>query len=173
MNKHVTSPFTLADLHSPPPRGTALSTAFAALLPVLAEYVRAERDLEDIGFSLDPAYGNWNKAAEDAQDRLIDALHTLRILPLEMAADLPLRRMVLTLHAMRYEGGSVARRLHRRMEEAFDGKFRLPGTSPTAQHRSLLLTWARPLIADFIALPIFDPEPEDGLALEEPTDPIA
>lgn len=151
MNKHMHTPFEPAGQT----RETALSTAFATLLPALAEYVRAERDLEDIGYSLDPAYSEWHRESEAAQDRLIDLLHDLRTAPLGIAMDAPLRKMALMIHAMRCDP-ERARDLHWRMDARFEAQFRVTGMGPMAQHRKVLLNWARPLIASFVALPIFD-----------------
>lgn len=162
MNKPALPTLDLQCEPSEAPRETAISTAFSVFLPILADYVRAERDLEDIGYSMDPAYAAWNEASDHAQDRLIDVLRLLRDLPLEIPEDLSLQRAALAVHAMRYEGGPAARRRHQRMEEVFERTYLLPGTSPTALHRNLLMTWARPLIACLIALPIFDTAGEEA-----------
>ena len=156
MNKQVHTPFTPADS----PSDTALSAAFVALLPILSAYIRAERNLEDIGYSLDPAYSEWHRESEAAQDRLIDLLHDLRTVPLGIAMDAPLRKVALMIHAMRCDP-LEARALHRKTNAAFETRFRVPGIGPMAQHRRLLLAWCRPLLASFAALPLFDPAPED------------
>ena len=158
MNKPLRTPFTF-DILPGIPRETPVSTAFAALLPILAAYVRAERDLEDIGYSMDPAYQEWHRESDEAQDRLIDVLRDLRDAPLGIAMDAPLRKMALLIHAMRCDP-LAARALHGKMDAAFETRFRVAGTGAMAHHRNLLLAWCRPLVADFASLPLFDPGPE-------------
>lgn len=163
MNKPLRTPFALDMPNSP--RETPVSAAFAALLPVLAAYIRAERDLEDIGFSMDPAYQEWHRGSEEAEDRLIDLLHALRSTPIGIAMDVPLRKMALLIHAMRCDPLG-ARALHQKMDAKFTKHFRVPGTGAMAHHRNLLLTWCRPLVADFASLPLFDPGPESDAGLD-------
>lgn len=69
--------------------------------------------------------------------------------------DAPLCKMALLIHAMRCDP-ERARALHQTMDAAFEARFRVPGHGTHADHRRVLLNWARPLIADFVALPIFD-----------------
>lgn len=138
---------------------STISAAFAAFLPILATYIRAERELEDVGFSLDPAYSEWHRESDEAQDRLIDMLYILRSAPIGVSMDVPLRRMALLIHAMRCEPDQ-ARTLHRNMDAAFETRFRVPGSGAMAQHRTLMLSWCRPLVADLVSLPLFDSDPE-------------
>lgn len=138
------------------PRDTEMSNAFAGLLPILTENIDAQRDLEDVGFSMDTPYSNWMRDAERAQDRLIDVLSDLRTLPLEMPQDIPLRRIANMLHNMRCSHVDTARDIHRRFQEGFDLRFVLPDTTATARHRNLLMQWSQPLIASFAALPMFE-----------------
>ena len=137
-------------------RRTALSDAFATLLPILSDYVGAEQLLEQIDCSQDPAYRMRNATAEHAQDRLIDVLYVLRTLPFEAAEDIPLRRMAFLLTVMRGCNGAEVRRLHQLMEDNFDQVFSLPGNLPGQLHRKLLLQWTRPLVASFVALSFLD-----------------
>lgn len=67
------------------------------------------------------------------------------------------------IHAMR-DGPEQARDLCQKMDAEFITHFRVPGRGAMADHRTLLLAWCRPLIADFASLPLFDPDPgeEDG-----------
>ncbi|MDO9527260.1 MAG: hypothetical protein Q7J57_17265 [Gemmobacter sp.] len=138
------------------PRETALSNAFSTLLSILSEYTKAEHDLEDIGYSQDPAYAAWHDASDHAQDRLIDVLRDLQNLPLEVPEDILFRRMALLLHEMRWTDGKAARYMHERLQDNFYRWFQVLGDSPTASHRKLLLNWSRPIIAAFLALPLFD-----------------
>lgn len=142
-------------------RESTISRAFAALLPILAGYIRAERDLEDIGFSLDPAYSAWHRESDRFQDRLIDMLRVLRSAPIGVSMDVPLRRMALLVHVMRCEQAR-ARALHQKMDAAFDLHFRVPGKGPMARHRTLMLSWCRPHVANLATLPLFDPDPKAG-----------
>lgn len=149
------------------PQETALSNSFALLLAVLADYVSAEHDLEHIGFSLDPAYANWNTQAERAQDRLIDVLHALLGMPLEIPEDRPLRRIAMGLHTMRISDLNKARVVHAQMDACFDRRFLQPATSATARHRNLLALWSQPILASFAALSFFDDEGEDTPSEED------
>ena len=146
-----------------PPHDTALTNAFSMLLPILADYVSAERDLEDVGFSSDPAYANWHMDAERAQDRLIDVLHDLRTLPVQTSQDVPLRRIAVFLHAMRTSNAATARAIHQQMEEDFEAQLGRPHTTTTKLQRTLMMQWARPHIAAFAALPVFEGEPDDEI----------
>lgn len=87
---------------------------------------------------MDPAYQEWHRESDGAQDRLIDVLHVLRIAPMGIAMDAPLRKMALLIHAMRCDP-LEARALHQRMDGAFETHFRVPGHGTMAQHRRLLL----------------------------------
>lgn len=161
MNKHSRTPFASDGQHELP-RQSAITAGFTALLPVLSAYIRAERDLEDISYSLDPAYSEWHRESEAAQDHLIDILHGLRNAPLGNPMDAPLRKVGLLIHAMGCDP-EHARALHQTMDAAFETRFRVPGHGAHADHRKVLLNWARPLIADFVTLPIFDQAAEDEL----------
>jgi hypothetical protein len=161
MNVVAPLPHALAIPSPDLPQQTALSHAFAMLLPILSDNVRAERDLESVGYSWDLACAKWFEEAERAQDRLIDVLHHLRTLPVERPEDIPLRRIAQYLHAMRGSSADVARNIHQRMERHFEAQFILPGKSLTAQHRNLLMQWSRPIIAAFVALPLFDSDADD------------
>lgn len=150
-------------LHEPP-HDTAITNAFSMLLPILAEYVSAERDLEDVNFSSDPAYANWHMDAERAQDRLIDVLHDLRTLPVQTSQDAPLRRIAVFLHAMRTSNAATARVIHQQMEADFEAQLKQPQTVTTKLQRTLLIQWARPHIAAFAALPVFECDADDEAA---------
>lgn len=141
---------------------TALANRFAQLLAVLAEYVRAERDLEDIGYSLDPAYANWNTDAERAQDRLIDVLDALRQMPVNIPEDVPLRQIAMSVQAMQRSDLNEARLFHEQIDRCIAQRFMQPAISATARHRNLLVQWSRPIIAAFAALPLFDDKCAQG-----------
>jgi hypothetical protein len=135
---------------------TALSNAFTTFLPILSDYVRAEQRLEQIDANSAPKYAPAIAAAERAQDCLIDALHALRSLPLETHADVPLRRMALLVNVIRGSDGPEARRLHGLMQDHFTGIFCMTRRSPLGLHRCGLLAAARPIIAELVALTLFD-----------------
>lgn len=135
---------------------TALSNAFTTFLPILSDYVRAEQRLEQIDADSAPEYAPAIAAAERAQDCLIDALHALRSLPLETHADVPLRRMALLVNVIRGSDGPEARRLHGLMEDNFADIFCMTRRGPIGLHRCGLLAAARPIIAELVALTLFD-----------------
>ncbi|HRK65962.1 MAG TPA: hypothetical protein PKY73_00305 [Hyphomonas sp.] len=154
------------------PRETIASSAFSALLQAQSAFVRAERDLEDIGHSQDPAYDFWLRDAELAQEVLTRALHHFHALPLEVPEDRPLRRMALLIDAMLgNEEPGDARCLHRKMQLAFFAQFQAQGIGATAMHRNSLLIQARHLTSAMVALPLFDgtdvsdPDAEPGMAV--------
>lgn len=141
------------------PRETALSVAFAALLPLLANFVQAERDLEDIGYSQDPAYGFWLRDTEIAQENLTTALHHFHALPQEVPEDRPLHNFAEVIDAMLgAEEPGGARRLLQQLQVAFFTHFQVPGIGPTTLHRNSLLIQALHLTRAMIALPLFDGE---------------
>ncbi|WP_151720084.1 hypothetical protein [Gemmobacter serpentinus] len=142
------------------PRETEISRAFTMLLPVLTAYIRAERELEDVGFSLDPAYSAWHHDSDAAQDRLSDLVRALRSAPASSPLDAPLRRVALVIHKMRCDP-EKARVLHETMDAKFEARFQVSGSSPTAKHRQMLLAFCRPILAQFAALPLFDAGPGD------------
>ncbi len=154
------------------PRETIVSSAFSALLQAQSAFVRAERDLEDVGHSQDPAYAFWLRDAELAQEALTGALHHFHALPLELPEDRPLRRMALLIDAMLgNEEPGGARRLHRKMQLAFFAHFQAQGIDATAMHRNSLLIQARHLTSAMVALPLFDstdisdPDADPGMAV--------
>lgn len=144
--------------------GAAVPAASLGQSTAVSAYTRAELDLLDINYSLDPAYKEWHRASEEAQDNLIDVLHLLRSTPATLAMDAPLRKIALLIHAMR-DDPETARDLHTRMEADFERQFRVRGLGATAQHRNLLLNLCRPLLARFAGLPLFDAGPDLAAAI--------
>lgn len=143
------------------PTQTALSDTFAMLMPILQQYVEAEKGLETIGYSMDPAYGNYNEDSERAQDRLIDILHDLCTLPVEVPEDMPLQNVALHLHALRLSEKGEARGVFRDLDEEITRTLAVPVTNLAGFHRHVLLQWALPFIAAYVALPLFDDLEED------------
>lgn len=139
------------------PRVTAASTAFAALLTGVRNLIVAERDLADVNYSMDPAYGNWMRDAELAHERLIDSLRAFNSIRVEALEDRPLKLMANLVDAMLgHEEPGGARRLLRDLHIVFFASFQLPGIGATALHRNAQLLHARSLLTALVALPLFD-----------------
>ncbi len=142
-------------------RATPASHAFPTLIFSALDFVIAERDLEDVGHSQDPAYGVWLRDAELAHERLTNALRNFLALPQMIPEDLPLFRTVQLMDAMlgcEELGGT--RRLHSSMQFAFFRQFQIAGICPTAMHRNAMLIQARHVITALVALPLFDSAPD-------------
>ncbi|AML51943.1 hypothetical protein [Falsihalocynthiibacter arcticus] len=75
MTKHT--PITPFSAHKDPLQ-TPASLTFPLLLAHVADFIGAERDLEGVGHSQDPAYRLWLRDAERAQTRLTDGLRHFR-----------------------------------------------------------------------------------------------
>lgn len=147
------------DVANEAPRETEVSNAFAGLLPALAAFVQAERDLEDIGYSQDPAYGFWLRDADLAQEGITTALMHFCALPVTIAEDRPLHNFAEVIDAMLgAEEPGGARRLLQQLQVAFFTHFQVPGIGPTTLHRNSLLIQALHLTRAMIALPLFDGE---------------
>ena len=148
---------------------TAYSIAFAALLPSLADFIEAERDLDDICHSYDPAYGAWHRDAQRARGRLESTLRHVHRLRVERPEDQPLRRMVVLADAMlKDDAPNRPRYLHRQMRLVFFRQFQVQGFGPTAQSRNALLIQARHLIDAMMRLPLFDDSPDCAIVPEPP-----
>lgn len=158
-----------------PPRlaqDTQLSLAFTAMMPALARYIEAERDLGDVCGSYDPAYALWHRDAERAEANLLHALLACRATQVLMPEDRPLRRTAMLIAAMLDEHGpSHPRQLYREMRAAFFLRFQVPGFGVVAQHRNGLLIQARHLIDALSRLPLFDFDP--GYAVNQIDEPDA
>ncbi|MBU2935133.1 MULTISPECIES: hypothetical protein [Pacificibacter] len=154
---------------------TPASRAFPALLTLVMDFIIAERDLEDVGHSQDPAYSLFLRDAERAQDHLTDGLRSFLALPKDGLADQPLFRTARLIDAMLgCEELGGARRLHREMHFSFFSQFQLPGIGVTAMERNAMLIQARHLMTALAALPLFDSAPEvldDTRASDEPPAP--
>lgn len=158
MAKHTpTTPF---GGHEAPPE-TTMSRAFRKAMTCMNTFIAAERDLEDVAHSQDPAYAAWASEAELAHEYLADALIVVHSLPVEIREDAPLRRMALLADAMiGHEEPGGARDLHLQMQLAFFTVFQAKGIGPVAMHRNGLLVQARHLVTAMIELPLFDGETE-------------
>lgn len=144
---------------------TAYFIAFAALLPTLADFIEAERDLGDICHSYDPAYSAWHRDAQRARVRLDKVLRHVHGLRVERPEDQPLRRMVVLADAMlKTDAPERPLYLHRQMKLVFFRQFQVPGFGPTARSRNALLIQARHLIDAMMRLPLFDYRPDCTIA---------
>ncbi len=156
------------------PRETAVSRAFPALLRSVANLIRAERDLDDISYSQDPAYNAWLRDAELAQENLTTRLSAFHDLPGSIREDRSLRRMAYLIDSMLgHEDPSRPRWLHRQMQTHFFKMFQAPGISASALHRNAMLNTAYHLVTALAALPLFDftsPDEHDDTAVLDEAD---
>ncbi|QUJ76953.1 hypothetical protein KDD17_02570 [Sulfitobacter albidus] len=152
----------MPDLGHEPPKNTRISLAFCDVLKALKAFTIAERDLEDIAHSQDPAYSMWAADTERAFEHLADALGKVHCLPLEICEDIPLKRMTLLIDTMiGHEEPGGARALQFEMQLMFFTKLQAAGLSPTAIHRNGLLIHGRHLVNAMLCLPLFDGAPVD------------
>lgn len=148
---------------------TAWSRAFAVFLPLLATYVEAERDLEDICHNYDPALSLWQRDRDAAEMRLALAVFSLHRLAVGIPEDRPLQRFVALVYRMLNDHEPDApRQLHREMKATFFRHYQVRGIGPVAQHRNVLLIQARHLVDAMIRLPFFDYLPDEALPEPDP-----
>lgn len=161
MNVPDHSHFDLATTAQRLTQDTPLLLAFRRMLPTLACYIEAERDLGDVCGSYDPAYALWHRDANRAESNLRDALQACGTTQVLIAEDRPLRRTALLITAMLDEDEpSYPRQLHREMKAAFFQRFQVPGFSAMAQQRNGTLIQARHMIDALSRLPLFDFDPD-------------
>ena len=149
---------------------TPLSLAFTAMMPALARYIEAERDLGDVCDSYDPAYALWHRDADRAESDLRHELLSCCTTQVLITEDRPLRRTALLIKAM-LDGHepSQPRQLYSEMKSAFFKQFQVPGFGVVAQHRNGLLIQARHLIDALSRLPLFDFDPDYAVnQIDEP-----
>lgn len=163
----ITSSFS-DEAHS----ATPLVLAFAAFLPVLAAFITAEVDLEEVQGAFDPAYHAWERDADLAQTRMTAALIDLRRTPVTTREDQLLVRMALLIDAfLSAETPRGFHDLHRWMQRVFFSSFQMKGFGPRAWQVNALLLQSRHLIDAIVALPLFerwsDPDLTD-MATEAP-----
>lgn len=139
------------------PCASVFALEFAAFLPVLAGFIDAERDLEEVQGAFDPAYKAWERDADLAQQRLTTALCALRDLPARAPEDRPLQRMMLLIDGLfGAEDNTTFRSLHRRMHMAFFSQLQVRGYGPEAQRTNTLLLHARHMVDAMATLPLFE-----------------
>ena len=143
-----------------PRRETALSKGFTIFLPLLADFVEAERDLEDIKHSDDVALSLWTRDRDVAKARLQIALNAMHRLSVRLPEDRPLRNVVILVDRMLDDSETLfPRQLHREMKACFFSRFQVAGFGPVAQHRNAMLIQARHLVDALVALPFYDHVP--------------
>ena len=133
-----------------------LALAVAAFLPKLADFIEAERDLEEVQGAFDPAYHAWERDADEAQTRMATALSGLRRTPARSREDHVLMRMIILIDALL--GAETQKSfvdLHRRMHWSFFSAFQVQGFGPRAHQTNALLIQARHLVDALVALPLF------------------
>ncbi len=145
---------------SPPdeaPCATPLALAFAGFLPLLATFITAERDLEDIQGAFDPAYQAWERDADIAQSRMTSALGEVRRTATVTREDRLILRMAILIDALlSAETQRGFRDLHRGMQRMFFAAFQVPGYGPRARQVNGLLIQSRHLVDAMVALPLFE-----------------
>lgn len=142
---------------------SAYASGFAAFLPMLAGFIEAERDLEDVNGAFDPAYKAWERDADLAQQKLTTALCALRDLPVLLPEDRPLQRMAMLIDSLFAEDNAAFRPLHRRMRVEFFQRFQVCGFGPVAQRTNALLLQARHMVDAMATLPIFERCSDPGI----------
>lgn len=140
-----------------PARETAWSQGVSIFLSRLADYVEAERDMEDVGDSGDPALSLWTRDRNAAKIRLKKIITALRALPVKLVEDRPLSRIVVLADRMLDEHEpEFPRHLHRDMKGSFFRQYQVKGFGPVAQLRNAQLIQARHLLDAMVALPFYD-----------------
>lgn len=147
--------------HEAPP-ATELMHAFCKSLTCMQTFLLAELDLDEIGYSQDPAYASWIRDSENAFSALSDALGETRTLPVEIPEDIPLKRMaVLMDDILGNEDPHSARAVHLKMQLMFFSQLQAAGLSTTAMHRNGLLVHARHLVDAMMSFPSWDHDRND------------
>jgi len=127
-------------------------------------FLLAELDLDNVGYSQDPAYANWVRDSEVAFSNLADALGETRNLPVEVPEDMPLKRMALLMDdILGNEDPAAARAMHLEMQLMFFTQLQTTGLSLTAMHRNGLLVHARHLVDAMMSLPSWGRDLSDDL----------
>lgn len=165
------TPITPTGGHEAPPE-TELMLAFCKSMTCIQTFLLAELDLDDVGYSQDPAYANWIRDSENAFGNLADALGKTRTLPAVIPEDMPLKRMALLMDdILGNEDPAAARAMHFKMQLMFFTQLQAKGFSPSAMHRNGLLVHARNLVDAMMSLPLWDRDLTDELLDDhEPTD---
>jgi hypothetical protein len=136
------------------------------LLPALAAYTVAERDLEDVAGGYDPAYLRYEAEADEAREALTTSLIENLWVPVTVSTDRPLRRMVMLIDALvRAEDVSTFKGLHRNMRHSFSLHFQSQDEGRLAQAVNVVLLDAKQMVDALVALPIFGRWSDEELAI--------
>ena len=136
------------------------------LLPALAAYTVAERDLEDVAGGYDPAYLRYEAEADEAREALTTTLIENLWVSASVPTDRPLRRMVMLIDALvRAEDVSTFKGLHRNMRHSFSRHFQSQDEGRLAQAVNVVLVDAGRMIDALVALPIFGRWSDEELAI--------
>lgn len=148
------------------PRNSDFATYFSLhLLPSMAAYIVAERDLEDVQGAFDPAYLAWEQDADEARERLTSVLFYLCEERTLVTTDRPLKRMALLVKELIWaEDVKVFRTLHREMRDTFLTHFQVRGFGPDAHQANAMLIQAFHLVDALVELPIFERWTDEELA---------
>lgn len=136
------------------------------LVPALATYTVAERDLEDVAGGYDPAYLHYEEEADEAREALSTALIEILWVPTALPTDRPLRRMVMLIDALvRAEDVATFRGLHRKMHHSFSRHFQSQDEGRLAKSVNVVLVDAGQMVDALVALPIFGRWSDEELAI--------
>ncbi|WP_050526518.1 hypothetical protein [Pseudorhodobacter aquimaris] len=138
----------------------------AHLLPAIAEYNAAERDLEDVQGSYDPAYHAWERDADLARERLVSALVYLCEEKIVEPTDKPLKRMTQLIKDLVWSDDVTEfKELHRDLRLSFSSFFLVSGAGASAIATNALLMQARRAVDALVALPLYERWSDDALAI--------
>lgn len=136
------------------------------LMPALAAYTLAERDLEDVAGGYDPAYLRYEAEADEARETLTTALIENLLVPIMAPTDRPLRRMAMLIAALiRAEDVNTFKGLHRNMHHSFSRHFQSQDEGRLAQSVNVVLVDACQMVDALVALPIFGRWSDEELAI--------
>lgn len=140
------------------PHASEYAVYFSAqFLPLIADYIGAEYDLEDVEGGYDPAYCLWEVEADLARERVNESLAHLATVELKMPTDKVLRRMTVLIKALvETESAKDFKQLHRNMQRSFFKLFQVRGFGKDAFWVNAYLVHARHLVDALVALPIFE-----------------
>ena len=136
------------------------------LMPALAAYTVAERDLEDVAGGYDPAYLRYEAEADEAREALTTTLIENLWVAATLPTDRPLRRMVMLIDALvRAEDVGTFKGLHRNMHNSFSRHFQSQDEGRLAQSVNVVLVDAGQMVDALVALPIFERWSDEDLAI--------
>ena len=136
------------------------------LMPALAAYTVAERDLEDVAGGFDPAYLQYEAEADETREALTTSLIENLWVSVSVPTDRPLRRMVMLIDALvRAEDVNTFKGLQRNMHHSFSRHFQSQDEGRLAQSVNVVLVDAGQMVDALVALPIFERWSDEELAI--------